>query len=176
LLLVPQKKDKELATMDQKNGQSNPTSGNVQGNRRMATSFHTGTHLTLPFYGQSTDSAVVYALTLVLFFLLACWNRYLAVIRNRLENRIITARALEALGKPHLSPLPRLVRVTRGNHPGADDESIEMQAHDNELLRGRDPSSDIPAPVEATQPKSVSYYIWMRAFVELFRALLAFVL
>ncbi|KAF7116140.1 hypothetical protein CNMCM5793_004160 [Aspergillus hiratsukae] len=173
--------------MDQKTDQSNSASGNGQGNRRMAASFHSGTHLSLPFYGQSTDSIVVYVLTLIVFFFLAWWNRYLVVVKDRLENKIIAARAFEALGrlpihrrralfKPRLSPLPSFIRINRVNEPRRDDEPIEMQAHGIEPLPGHEDNTENPAPIEATPLKSVSYYIWIRALVELLRAFLAFVL
>ncbi|RLL98937.1 hypothetical protein CFD26_107878 [Aspergillus turcosus] len=175
--------------MDQKNEPRNSASGDGQGNRmRMPASFHSGTHLTLPFYGQSTDSIVVYVLTLIVFFFLAWWNRYLVLVRDRLENKIIAARALQALGrlplhrrralfKPRLSPLPSFIRINRENDPRRDDGPIEMQSHGTEPLRGHESStSDTVVPIESSPLKSVSHYIWMRALVELLRALLAFVL
>lgn len=95
--------------MDLENESSNSSSGDGQGNGvRMSTSFHGGTRLNLPFYDQSTDSIAVYVLTLVVFFFLAWWNRHLVAVRDILENKIIGARALEALGC-----LPFHRRITR---------------------------------------------------------------
>ncbi|GIJ91019.1 hypothetical protein Asppvi_009984 [Aspergillus pseudoviridinutans] len=174
--------------MDQKNVTYNSASGDGQGNGvRMSTSFHSGTRLNLPFYGQSTDSIVVFVLTLVVLFFLAVWNRYLVAVKDKLEHRIIAARALETIGrlprhrrraffKARLSPLPRFVRINRENHPRADDGPIEMLANCRERLHDDEVRADTLSPVELTAQKSVSYYIWMRALVELLRALIAFIL
>ncbi|EAW19859.1 uncharacterized protein NFIA_094790 [Aspergillus fischeri NRRL 181] len=176
--------------MDLKNESSNSASGDGQGNGvKMSTSFHGGTRLNLPFYGQSTDSIAVYVLTLVVFFFLAWWNRYLVAVRDKLENKIIEARALEALGqlslhrrrtrfKARLSPLPRFVRINREDHAHAhaDDEPIEMLAHRAERVGSHESTTNNLSPIESTALKSVSYYVWMRALVEILRALIAFVL
>jgi hypothetical protein len=37
-------------------------------------------------------------------------------------------------------------------------------------------TTDNLSPIESTALKSVSYYVWMRALVEILRALIAFVL
>ncbi|GIK06633.1 hypothetical protein Aspvir_002283 [Aspergillus viridinutans] len=174
--------------MDQKNKTYNSISGDGQGNGvRISTSFHSGTHLNLPFYGQSTDSVVVYVLTLVVFFFLAWWNRYLVAVKDKLEHKIIAARALESIGrlplhrrraffKARLSPLPRFVRISRENHPRADDGPIEMLANRGERLHDDELRTDTLSPIESTAHKSVSYYVWMRALVELLRALITLVL
>ncbi|KAH1760145.1 hypothetical protein KXW57_000946 [Aspergillus fumigatus] len=176
--------------MDLENESSNSSSGDGQGNGvRMSTSFHGGTRLNLPFYDQSTDSIAVYVLTLVVFFFLAWWNRHLVAVRDILENKIIGARALEALGclpfhrritrfKARFSPLPRFVRINRGDHAHAhtDDEPIEMLAHHAERAGSHDSTTNNLFPMESTALRSVSYYVWMRALVEILRVLIAFVL
>jgi hypothetical protein len=96
------------------------------------------------------------------------WNRYLVVAKDRLEKKIIAARALEALGrpplhrcraKPRLSPLPRFVCIIMVDPARPDDDQpIEMLPHPAEPVRGLKTSSDNLAPTEATPPKSVSYY------------------
>ncbi|KAF4160074.1 hypothetical protein CNMCM6069_009758 [Aspergillus lentulus] len=174
--------------MVQKNESYSSPSGDGQGNGvKLSTSFHSGTRLNLPFYGQSTDSIIVYVLTLVVFFFLAWWNRYLVAVRDKLENKIIEARALEALGslplhrrrarfKARLSPFPRFVRINRENHAHADDEPIEMLAHHAERVGSHGSTAGNLSPIESTAQKSVSYYVWMRALVEILRAFIAFVL
>ncbi|KAF7175084.1 hypothetical protein CNMCM7691_006488 [Aspergillus felis] len=174
--------------MDQKDEIYNSAFGDGRGNGvRMSTSFHSGTRLNLPFYGQSTDSIVVYVLTLVVLFFLAVWNRYLVAVKDKLEHQIIAARALESIGrlplhrrralfKARFSPDPRFVRINRENHPRADDGPIEMLANRGERLHDDEVRTDTLSPIESTAPKSVSYYIWMRALVELLRALIAFIL
>ncbi|EAL85036.1 hypothetical protein AFUA_8G01320 [Aspergillus fumigatus Af293] len=160
--------------MDLENESSNSSSGDGQGNGvRMSTSFHGGTRLNLPFYDQSTDSIAV----------------HLVAVRDILENKIIEARALEALGrlpfhrrttrfKARFSPLPRFVRINRGDHAHAhtDDEPIEMLAHRAERVGSHDSTTNNLFPMESTALRSVSYYVWMRALVEILRVLIAFVL
>ncbi|RHZ67159.1 uncharacterized protein CDV56_108964 [Aspergillus thermomutatus] len=174
--------------MDQKNEPGNSAASDSQSNgMRMPTFFHSGTRLNLPLYGQSTHSIAVYILTLVVFFFLAWSNRFLVAVKDKLEDKIITARALQTLGrlplhrrralfKARVSPLPRLVRIDRENHPRADDGRIEMLAHREERPRGHESGTDNLSSNGPTPHKSVSYYVWMRALVEVLRALMAFVL
>jgi hypothetical protein len=174
--------------MDQKNETYNTASGDGQANGvRMPTSFHSGTRLNLPLYGPSTDSIIVHVLTLVVFFFLAWWNRYLVAVKDKLEHKVIAARALESIGrlplhrrrahfKARFSPVPRFVRINRENHPRADEGPIEMLANRGEGFHDNEVITDTLSPIESTAQKSVSYYIWMRALVELLRALIAFVL
>jgi hypothetical protein len=68
------------------------------------------------------------------------------------------------------------VRINREIHAHADDEPIEMLAHRAERVGSHGTTTDNLSPIESTALKSVSYYVWMRALVEILRALVAFVL
>ncbi|KAF7160522.1 hypothetical protein CNMCM6106_007977 [Aspergillus hiratsukae] len=91
-----------------------------------------------------------------------------------IQNRILSGESV--LGVPRASLRKEVSTISKRRYPAAALQPNTQQLTCSVSFEKDDDELDNAAPIESTPLKSVSYYIWMRASVELLRALLAFAL